>query len=231
MSSMPWGLTSLDAYSTVQRMGRKSRLGPNQRARLWPVFQAIRDALAAERYTTWADVFTDLADALLQRSLKPFDHVVIDEAQDLAPAELKFFAAMAPGTADGLFLSGDVGQRIFQHPFSWVSLGVNVRGRSHTLKVCYRTSQQIRRAADRLLPTVLRDIDGLEDERRGIISVFDGPTPEVKLLATISAEADTVRQAVEIWLGEGIAGQEIGLFVRTPQLVARASRDRWACGR
>jgi hypothetical protein len=226
-----WGLTSLDAYSTVQRMGRKSRLGPNQRARLWPVFQAIRDALAAERYTTWADVFTDLADALLQRSLKPFDHVVIDEAQDLAPAELKFFAAMAPGTADGLFLSGDVGQRIFQHPFSWVSLGVNVRGRSHTLKVCYRTSQQIRRAADRLLPTVLRDIDGLEDERRGIISVFDGPTPEVKLLATISAEADTVRQAVEIWLGEGIAGQEIGLFVRTPQLVARASRDRWACGR
>jgi UvrD/REP helicase N-terminal domain len=226
-----WGLTSLDAYSTVQRMGRKSRLGPNQRARLWPVFQAIRDALAAERYTTWADVFTDLADALLQRSLKPFDHVVIDEAQDLAPAEVKFFAAMAPGTADGLFLSGDVGQRIFQHPFSWVSLGVNVRGRSHTLKVCYRTSQQIRRAADRLLPTVLRDIDGLEDERRGIISVFDGPTPEVKLLATISAEADTVRQAVEIWLGEGIAGQEIGLFVRTPQLVARASRDRWACGR
>ena len=62
-----WGLTSLDAYSTVQRMGRKSRLGPNQRARLWPVFQAVRDALAAERYTTWANVFTGLADALARR--------------------------------------------------------------------------------------------------------------------------------------------------------------------
>jgi hypothetical protein len=120
-----WGLTALDAYSTVQRMGRKSRLGPNQRARLWPVFQAVREALAAERYTTWADVFTGLADALAQRPRKPFDHVIIDEAQDLAPAELRFFAAMAPGTADGLFLSGDVGQRIFQHPFSWASLGVD----------------------------------------------------------------------------------------------------------
>jgi hypothetical protein len=105
---------------------------------------------------------------------------------------------------------------------SWASLGVDVRGRSHTLKVCYRTSQQIRRAADKLLPTILRDTDGLEDERRGIISVFDGPMPEVKSVATISSEADAVRQTVETWLGEGIAPREIGLFVRTPQLVARA---------
>jgi hypothetical protein len=217
-----WGLTSLDAYSTVQRMGRKSRLGPNQRARLWPVFQAVRDALVAERYTTWANVFTELADALAQRSSKPFDHIVIDEAQDLAPAELRFFAALAPVKADGLFLSGDVGQRIFQHPFSWASLGVDVRGRSNTLKVCYRTSQQIRRAADKLLPTILRDTDGLEDERRGIISVFDGPAPEVKSLPTVTAEADAVHQAVEAWLSDGIAPHEIGLFVRTPQLVTRA---------
>ena len=217
-----WGLTSLAAYSTVQRMGRKSRLGPNQRAQLWPVFQAVRDALAAERYTTWASVFSGLADALAQRPSKPFDHIVVDEAQDLAPAELRFFAALAPTKPDGLFLAGDVGQRIFQHPFSWVSLGVEVRGRSHTLKVCYRTSQQIRRAADKLLPTVLRDTDGLEDERRGVISVFDGPAPEVKSLDTTAAEASAVRKAVESWLGDGIAPHEIGVFVRTPHLITRA---------
>ena len=217
-----WGLASLDAYATVQRMGRKSRLGPNQRARLWPVFQAVREALKAERYTTWADVFSGLADALAGRETKPFDHVVIDEAQDLAPAELRFFAALAPVKPDSLFLAGDVGQRIFQHPFSWASLGVDVRGRSHTLKVCYRTSQQIRRAADKLLPNVLRDTDGLEDERRGIISVFDGPMPEVQSLADVAAEAATVRETVATWLGAGIASQEIGLFVRTAQLVPRA---------
>ncbi|WP_448028916.1 UvrD-helicase domain-containing protein [Bradyrhizobium liaoningense] len=217
-----WGLSSLDAYSTVERMGRKSRLGPNQRARLWPVFAAVREALATERYTTWASVFTDLAKALESRASKPFDHIVIDEAQDLAPAELRFFAALALAGPNGLFLSGDIGQRIFQHPFSWASLGVDVRGRSHTLKVCYRTSQQIRRAADRLLPTVLRDSDGLDDERRGIISVFDGPPPEVKSFATITAEAEAVREAIEGWLGEGIVAHEIGLFVRTPELVDRA---------
>jgi hypothetical protein len=220
------GLKSLDAYSTVQRMGRKSKLGPNQRARLWPVFQAVRDGLAAERYTTWADVFTGLADALAGRPIKPFDHVIIDEAQDLAPAELRFFAALAPAKADGLFLSGDVGQRIFQHPYSRASLGVDVRGRSHTLKVCYRTSQQIRRAADRLLPTVLRDTDGLEDERHGIVSVFDGPAPEVKSLATVATEAETVHDAIATRLSDGVAAHGIGLFVRTPELVARAGRKR-----
>jgi hypothetical protein len=217
-----WGILSLDAYSTVERMGRKSRLGPNQRGRLWPVFEAVRAALTAERYTTWASVFTDLAKALEGRTSKPFDHVVIDEAQDLAPAELRFFAALAPVKANGLFLSGDIGQRIFQHPYSWASLGVEVRGRSHTLKVCYRTSQQIRRAADRLLPTVLRDSDGLDDERRGIVSVFDGPPPEVESFPSIAAEAEAVRKAVEAWLVEGIAPHEIGLFVRTPELVVRA---------
>ena len=95
---------------------------------------------------------------------------------------------------------------------------MDVRGRSHTLKVCYRTSQQIRRAADKLLPTVLRDTDGLEDQRRGIISVFDGP----ESLPDVAAEAAVVRQRVETWLANGIAPHEIGLFVRTPHLVTRA---------
>lgn len=217
-----WGIGSLDAYATVQRMGRKSRLGPNQRERLWPVFDAVRSALAAERYTTWAQVFTGLAEALADRPRKPFDHIILDEAQDLAPAELRFFAALAPSGPDALFLAGDMGQRIFQHPYSWSSLGVEVRGRSHTLKVCYRTSQQIRQAADHLLPPVLRDVDGLEDERRGIVSVFDGPAPLVETFATDDDEASAVGTAVAGWLADGIAAQEIGIFVRTPNLVARA---------
>jgi superfamily I DNA/RNA helicase len=44
----------------------------------------------------------------------------------------------------------------------------------------------------------------------------------VKSFATVAAEADAVRQVVETWLGEGVAVREVGLFVRTPQLVARA---------
>jgi len=86
-------------------------------------------------------------------------------------------------------------------------------------------SQQIRCAADRLLPTVLRDRDGVEDERRGIVSVFDGPPTEVKSFPTIATAAESVRKVVTTWLGDGIAAHEIGLFVRTPQLAVRARRD------
>ncbi|MCU6453433.1 UvrD-helicase domain-containing protein [Sphingomonas sp. A2-49] len=217
-----WGITTLDAYAAVQRMGRKSRLGPNQRERLWPVFEAVRSALVAERHTTWAQVFTGLAVALADRLRKPFDHIILDEAQDLAPAELRFFAALAPAGRDALFLAGDMGQRIFQHPYSWSSLGVEVRGRSHTLKVCYRTSQQIRQAADHLLPPVLRDVDGLEDERRGIVSVFDGPAPVVETFANADDEAAAVGAMVDGWLADGIAAHEIGIFVRASDLIVRA---------
>jgi hypothetical protein len=217
-----WGLRTFEGYAGVQRMGRKSRLGPNQRERLWPVFTAVREALAAERYTTWAEVFTRLADALAAKAEKPFDHIVIDEAQDLAPAELRFFSALAAESPDPLFLAGDMGQRIFQHPYSWAALGVDVRGRSHTLKVCYRTSQQIRRAADKLLPAVLRDVDGAEDERRGVVSVFDGPPPEVQTFATEGEEVAFVRAAIAGWLADGIDPDEVGVFVRTAELVRRA---------
>jgi hypothetical protein len=217
-----WGIETLDDYVAVQRMGRKSRLGPKQRERLWPVFAAVRAALQAERYTTWAAAFSVLAVRFAGKSTKPFDHIVIDEAQDLGPSELRFFAAIAPDHADALFLAGDLGQRIFQHPYSWKSLGVDVRGRSFTLKVCYRTSQQIRQSADLLLPSVLRDVDGIEDERRGTISVFDGPHPAIAVSATQADEIAAVRAFVESAIADGILPREIGIFVRTPGLVDRA---------
>ena len=217
-----WGITTPEDYATVQRMGRKSPLGPKQRAALWPVFAAVRSSLQSERLMTWASVFSELADSLGKQTAKPFNHIVLDEAQDLAPAELRFFAALAPDQPDALFLAGDMGQRIFQHPFSWAGLGVDVRGRSHTLRVCYRTSQQIRAAADRLLPRVLRDVDGLQDERTGIVSVFDGPAPDVQTFDNVEAEVAAVNRVLRSWIGDGIEPREIGIFVRTPALVSRA---------
>ncbi len=217
-----WEIRSGEAYAQVQRMGRKSRLGPSQRARLWPVFDSVRREIDGQGHTSWARVFTELAESYAEKTEKPFDHILIDEAQDLGPAELRFFAAIAPSGDNGLFFSGDLGQRIFQHPYSWKSLGVDVRGRSSTLKVCYRTSQQIRAASDRLLPPRLRDVDGLEDERLGTISVFDGPPPQVELCADEAAETQVVAAFLKSVCDDGVAAEETGVFVRTPQQVERA---------
>ena len=105
----------------------------------------------------------------------PFEFCVVDEAQDIGVAELRFLAALGAGCPDALF-SGDLGQRIFQTPFSWRALGVDIRGRSHTLRVNYRTSHQIRRQADRLLPPETSDVDGNTDRRTGTVSVSTAPS-------------------------------------------------------
>ena len=90
---------------------------------------------------------------------------MVDEAQDLAVYHLRFLAVLGASRPDALFFAGDLGQRIFQQPFSWKSLGVDVRGRAKTLHVNYRTSHQIRRQADLLLAPELADVDGNVEER------------------------------------------------------------------
>jgi len=72
-------------------------------------------------------------------------------------------------------------------------------------KVCYRTSQQIRRAADKLLPEILRATNGLDEERVGIVSIFSGPPSEIRTFENAREKADNVRAAIAPWLSEGIA--------------------------
>jgi hypothetical protein len=217
-----WGIDGLERYATVPRLGRRSPLGPKQRERLWSVFGPVAARLGQEGLFTRAGVYRHLTAHYGESGRKPFDYIVVDEAQDLGPAELAFLASAKKDGENSLFFAGDIGQRIFQHPFSWKALGLDVRGRSFTLKVCYRTSRQIRGMADRLLPNSLRDADGNEEERIGTISVFDGPYPEVALLASAGLEIDRVGNFLKGVGGDGILPHEIGVFVRSPQIIARA---------
>lgn len=210
-----WQMTSLEAYAEVPRLGRKNRIGARQRERLWPVFEAARRHLNGRGFYTRPQVFRAVAEHHAARPEKPFTHIVVDEAQDLGVPELRFVAAITPDTPNALFFAGDLGQRIFQQPFSWKALGVDVRGRAATLKVNYRTSHQIRQAADRLLPASVRDVDGLADDRAGTISVFNGPEPKVLVLPDREAEAAQVATFLRDAIADGIAPSEMGLFVRT----------------
>ena len=217
-----WQIDSADAYANVPRLGRKNRLGPKQRARLWPVFAATRKAIDDRGFHTWAQIFAEVTAHYASRERKPFTHIVVDEAQDLGVPELRLLAAIAPSGPDALFFAGDLGQRIFQQPFSWAGLGIDVRGRSQTLKVNYRTSHQIRRAADQLLPKVVRDVDGSEEERFGTVSVFNGPDPVVAVEADEEAEIARVGKWISAALADGIKPSEICLFVRIRDQLDRA---------
>ena len=214
----------------MPRLGRRSPLGPRQRERLWSVFGPVAAGLREQGIFTRCGVCRGVAAHYDGRERKPFDQIVVDEAQDLGPAELSFLAAIAPPGEDALFFAGDIGQRIFQHPFSWKALGIDVRGRSSTLKVCYRTSRQIRSVADRLLPGALRDPDGNEEERAGTISVFDGPVPVIAVVADAGQEVERVADFLRSAIADGIEPTEIGVFVRSPEVIGRARAASEALG-
>ncbi|MEL7686077.1 UvrD-helicase domain-containing protein [Citromicrobium bathyomarinum] len=217
-----WGVTDPDSYATLPRIGRRTRLGPKQREAAWAVFDHVRTEMTGRGLVTRARIYDRLTGWLENGGTIPFEHVVVDEAQDITVAQVRFLAAVGRGRDDALFLAGDIGQRIFRLPFSWAKLGLDIRGRSHSLKVNYRTSHQIRAMADRLLPPAITDLDGVEEGRRGTVSIFDGPVPEVRLLDHSDAEADVVNTWLQKCISSGIAPREIAVLVRGPDQVPRA---------
>ena len=109
----------------------------------------------------------------------------------------------------------DTGQRIFRQGFSWKSLGVDIRGRSRTLTVNYRTSHQIRRIADKLLGNEVSDVDGNTEARNSTISVFNGPDPEVVECEDWDAEVSKVSNWLKDLIEQGLQPHEVCVCVRS----------------
>lgn len=218
-----WQIADWEAYRNVARLGRKTRLPEAQRKILWAILEKVRQGIVSQGRISSAGVFTALAGRLVQTGqATPYDYAVIDEAQDIGVPHLRFLAALGGDRAESLFFAGDLGQRIFQPPFSWKSLGVDVRGRSRTLRINYRTSHQIRRWADRLLDAEVVDADGNKEERNKTISTFNGPEPRIETFGSNEAECIAVARWLDARIGEGIRANEIAVFVRSPAQLARA---------
>lgn len=225
-----WQLTTWESYRDVSRLGRKTRLPENQRILLWSIFERVRSGLNAANLITYADLFSRLAAKIAASRQPPFDFAVVDEAQDIRVAQLRFLAALGAGQPNRLFFAGDLGQRIYQQPFSWKALGVDIRGRSSTLRINYRTSHQIRMHADRLLGPEMSDVDGNKEERRGTISLFNGPAPTIRNLDSPEDEGVAVSQWLAARAKEGAAPHEVGVFVRSPAQLDRARAAVTAAG-
>jgi len=217
-----WQLTTWEEYRGFVRMGRKTRLSEPQRRVLWTVFEQLRSALKKRGLVTQAEAFTRLGDAVSGMKKTPYDFIVVDEAQDIDIPQLRFLAAFGSDVPNGLFFAGDLGQRIFQQPFSWKAVGVDVRGRSKTLRVNYRTSHQIRSRADLLLDPEVSDVDGNTEKRDDTVSLFNGPLPSVIVAKSEEDECERVVEWLAERLGEGVLPHETGVFVRSPGQLERA---------
>ncbi len=217
-----WQLETWESYRDVARLGRKTRLPEKRRVVLWSIFEQVSSGLKERKLSTHAGIFTALSSTLVESKKLPFDFVVVDEAQDLSVSQLRFLAVLGGERSNALFFAGDLGQRIFQQPFSWKSLGVDIRGRSRTLRINYRTSHQIRQQADRLLGPEVTDVDGNREDRSDTISIFNGPLPDIRVFKSENDEISSVGTWIAELTKAGLLPHEFGVFVRSPGQLERA---------
>jgi len=223
-------LTNLEQYLAAERLGRKIRLNAERRQALWAIFAQVWAKLQASGTLTSAGLYHRLVTAVERLPGSPVDHVVVDECQDLNQGQVRFLASLGRNRANALFFTGDIGQRIFQQPFSWKALGIDLRGRTKTLRVNYRTSQQIRKTADRLLEASIVDADGERVDRSKTISAFGGSAPIIGVCDDEAAEQAAVVAFLQERLAEGVKPHEMAIMVREGAQVPRAQAAAEAAG-
>jgi superfamily I DNA/RNA helicase len=220
------GLSGEDAYLTCSRAGQGTPLGKAQRRQVWQVTQQVEAELRSQGRDTFLQLAEEAARVLREAPAPPYRHVIVDEAQDLHPAQWRLLrAAVAAGT-DDLFIVGDPHQRIYGNTVSLAKLAINVRGRSRRLTVNYRTTQEILALAVRTLG--MGPISGLDDEADtldGYRSPRNGRRPKVIPARTREAEMAALVKQVQAWLDDGIEPHAIGVAARSGHMHKAASTE------
>lgn len=213
-------------YFAVQRAGRGVRLDRRDRAKVWRAIEAFTNRLLSQERVTFLQL-ADLASAHLQaRTVKPYTHVVVDEGQDLHPAQWRMLReAVAHGVND-LFILSDAHQRIYDNRVSLSKLGIEIRGRAHNLRINYRTTHEILKWSLGLLgDETFDDLDGGVDTLAGYRSSFHGPEPNLVGYRTRGEEISALVAAVNEWISSGIEPGEIGIAARTKDVLALAEQE------
>jgi hypothetical protein len=220
------GLRTPEEYLRCVRRGRGTQVGRVQRARLWRVMERFTADLASRDSATYTQL-CDQAAELLRASGPRYRHVVVDEAQDLHPAQWRVLRACAAPQSDDIFLVGDPHQRIYDSRVSLRSLGVHVRGRTSRLRINYRSTDEILRWSASLLDgrPVGRlgeddDDDGGRDSLRGYRSELHGRIPSARGYASQDEELRALVEQIRVWIDQdGVKPSEVAVCARFNTLV------------
>ncbi len=211
----PQGIFTWEEYRGATRYGRGKPLTVKQRKSCWQVFEAVREAMASAGQVTWAGICKVAREGLEAGKIdSPYDAVIVDEVQDLQVQEILFLNALAKDSPGELMLLGDAGQRIYPGGFSLKKLGINTVGRSHILRINYRTTEQIRKFSDAILPDSSEDFNE-GAEKRNSVSLLHGPTPELRAFDGADTQVQFVVEQIRSLAAEKIAPHEIAIFART----------------
>lgn len=191
-------------YRKVSRIGRGKPISPKQRKAVWSLVEDFRQRRKKMGIIDRSDLFNLLSDYLNDNNIRPFKHVIADEIQDFSNPELRFLRSLVAEDRNDLFLVGDPYQRIYNTKgINFTSAGINVRGkRSRKLKINYRTTEEIKRAATAIVKGIeYDDFDGEEETLKGYLSLMHGQRPEYHIFDSREKEIvfiiETIKECVK----------------------------------
>lgn len=221
-------LRGLDEYLAASRTGRGVELGPDERRTVWACVEDFQARLRATGRRTLLQLAAE-ASLLLGRSTgdllesggprrEPYRHLIVDEAQDLHPAQWRLLRAAVPPGPDDIFVVGDPHQRMFDTHVALADVGIPAE--ESRLRVCHRLPHEILSWAVRLRGG--GPADGLVEGSIGLDGLRStrlGERPVVRRYVSTEAElAGLVRQVRE-WLADGVPPESVAVASRSAELV------------
>ena len=219
-------------YMRVLRKGRGTRLNRAQKLAVWQVVETYRRIMQANGAYDVDTAMQNVVSLLTQGDApRKYAHVVVDEGQDFSTPAYRVIRALVDEGDNDIFIVGDAQQRIYGHTAVLSKCGIRIQGRARKLRINYRTTEQIRSAADSIFrssgadvadsvfadvrgigdaspATTFDDLDGGESPTGDSRSLMSGPVPETRRFASQSDEMDAVRE----WIYGlcGTAGNMVG---------------------
>jgi superfamily I DNA/RNA helicase/mRNA-degrading endonuclease RelE of RelBE toxin-antitoxin system len=185
-----WGIDSAEAYATLERRGRRTPLKPMVREAIWAVYTHWRELMRAEGIVLNEQIRRGALEYAATLDPRPYQALVIDEAQDLSPVALRFLLNLVP-SLEHVYLTADAAQSLYQRGFSWkqVHADLNMAGRTLLLKRNYRNTAQIIGACATILAgSGAGDDESLNQEP----SAHQGDPPRIRLVDDAADEAAAV---------------------------------------
>ena len=196
------GMSTVDEYLGIQRYGRRVPMNADHRRAVWAVYETYM-ALCREVSPPVVDHETLLR--LIARELETdpepgrYSAIVVDEAQDITETGVRFLVQLLKGGPQGrLLLVGDGGQRIYAGGYRLSDLGLDVRGRSSVLRLCYRSTDEIMSAVGALGRWL--SLEEYGEDGLGQVDVSTtrvGPRPVLHHFATANDEIDWLRSLLD----------------------------------
>jgi superfamily I DNA/RNA helicase len=222
----------------VRRVGRGHGLGryeEQKRRQIYDLFCRYQARLAQHNLCDWADlpvmVLRAMDDGLIDR--EQYHAVLIDEAQDFAPAWFRVAFRMVKPETSMLFIVGDGAQKIYANDFTWKELGLGITAKnSFILKRSYRSTKEIIEVALEAIrdsQTLIDDLksagDSLVEPDREFSEFRHGPLPVLLPFRSSEQEYAGVAQEVRSLLQQGYLPQDIAILQRHRAGAARLTQE------